>query len=112
MCYNLQPQCYSSSLGVLSKSAIALFPSSFAHRCHVNQDQRQFFIQLAKEAGCRCHCVVLALPPKLCAARAAARVDHEGGVQGKGAPRVVNMMQSQMNKAGGSGMDRYISPVV
>ena len=44
--------------------------------------------------------VVLALPAKLCAARAAGRVDHEGGVQGPSAIRVTQMMHSQMTKAG------------
>lgn len=46
------------------------------------------------------HAVVLGLPAKLCASRAAARVDHEGGVQGPTAPRVVQMMHSQLTKAG------------
>lgn len=46
------------------------------------------------------HAVVLGLPAKVCASRAAARVDHEGGVQGPTAPRVVQMMHSQLTKAG------------
>ncbi len=45
-------------------------------------------------AGMQAHAVVLGLPAKVCAGRAAARVDHEGGVQGPSAPRVVHMMHS------------------
>ncbi len=51
-------------------------------------------------AGMQAHAVVLGLPAKVCAGRAAARVDHEGGVQGPSAPRVVHMMHSQLMKAG------------
>jgi len=51
-------------------------------------------------AGMQAHAVVLGLPAKVCAGRAAARVDHEGGVQGPSAPRVVHMMHSQLIKAG------------
>lgn len=51
-------------------------------------------------AGVQAHAVVLGLPAKVCAGRAAARVDHEGGVQGPSAPRVVHMMHSQLIKAG------------
>ncbi len=50
--------------------------------------------------GMQAHAVVLGLPAKVCAGRAAARVDHEGGVQGPSAPRVVHMMHSQLTKAG------------
>lgn len=46
------------------------------------------------------HVVVLALPAKVSAARAAARVQHEGGVQGPSAFRVSQMMHSQISKAG------------
>lgn len=46
------------------------------------------------------HAVVLGLPVKVCASRAAARVDHEGGVQGPTAPQVVQMMHSQFVRAG------------
>ena len=53
-----------------------------------------------KCAGMQAHAVVLGLPAKVCAGRAAARVDHEGGVQGPSAPRVVHMMHSQLIKAG------------
>jgi len=51
-------------------------------------------------SGMQVHAVVLGLPAKVCAGRAAARVDHEGGVQGPSAPRVVHMMHSQLIKAG------------
>lgn len=51
-------------------------------------------------SGMQAHAVVLGLPAKVCAGRAAARVDHEGGVQGPSAPRVVHMMHSQLIKAG------------
>ena len=46
------------------------------------------------------HAVVLGLPAKVCAGRAAKRVGHEGGVQGPSAPRVVHMMHSEFVKAG------------
>ncbi|KAL0029264.1 hypothetical protein WJX79_006184 [Trebouxia sp. C0005] len=54
----------------------------------------------AEGLHCEAHAVVLGLPAKVCAGRAAARVDHEGGVQGPSAPRVVHMMHSQLIKAG------------
>ncbi|DBA69531.1 TPA: hypothetical protein ACH3X2_012731 [Trebouxia sp. C0005] len=62
--------------------------------------QRSDFIKLAAGLHCEAHAVVLGLPAKVCAGRAAARVDHEGGVQGPSAPRVVHMMHSQLIKAG------------
>lgn len=46
------------------------------------------------------HVVVLQLPAVLCAARAAQRVDHEGGLEGIAAKMVVHRMASQINKAG------------
>ena len=46
------------------------------------------------------HAVVLGLPAKLCAGRAANRVGHEGGVEGAAAPRVVHMMHRLFVKAG------------
>ena len=46
------------------------------------------------------HIVVLALPAKVCAARAAARVGHEGGVQGPSAFRVTQTVHCAMAKAG------------
>ena len=46
------------------------------------------------------HAVVLALPAKVCAGRAAARKGHEGGVQGPKAHRIVHMMYGQLTKAG------------
>ena len=46
------------------------------------------------------HAVVLGLPARVCAERAASRVGHEGGVQGAAAPRVVHMMHRQFVKAG------------
>ena len=42
------------------------------------------------------HCVVLQLPAKLCVARAAARVDHEGGVKPEQAAAVVGRMLAQL----------------
>lgn len=39
----------------------------------------------------------------VCVQRASGRVTHEGGVEGKGAPRVVNMMSGQLSKAGAPG---------
>ncbi len=44
--------------------------------------------------------MVLQLPAALCAARAAQRVDHEGGLQGASAKSVVYRMASQMTSAG------------
>ena len=46
------------------------------------------------------HAVVLGLPAKVCCGRAAARRGHEGGVEGPTALRVVQMMHSQLVKAG------------
>ena len=46
------------------------------------------------------HAVVLGLPAKVCAGRAANRVGHEGGVEGSAAPRVVHMMHRLFVKAG------------
>jgi hypothetical protein len=71
-----------------------------AARCHVTPDQRQHFIRLARDQGAACHVLVLALPAALCRQRAAGRSQHEGGVQGPGAVRVVGMMQGMFDKAG------------
>jgi hypothetical protein len=70
-------------------------------RCNVDTSQRVDFMQLARRMGLRAHAIVLRLPVKLCTARAAQRTDHEGGVQGRGAARVVGQMHSQFVKAGG-----------
>lgn len=53
-----------------------------------------------RESLMQAHAVVLGLPAKVCAGRAANRVGHEGGVQGASAPRVVHMMHRQFVKAG------------
>lgn len=46
------------------------------------------------------HAIVLDLPTQLCANRAAARVDHEGGLDGPGAKSAVYRLGSQLVKAG------------
>ena len=46
------------------------------------------------------HAVVLQLPAAVCAARAAQRVDHEGGLEGPSAKSVVYRMASQITSAG------------
>ena len=43
---------------------------------------------------------MLSLPAALCADRAAARVDHEGGLDGPSAKSVVHRMCNQLAKAG------------
>ncbi|KAL3162367.1 hypothetical protein ABBQ32_010048 [Trebouxia sp. C0010 RCD-2024] len=69
-------------------------------RCHQDAEQRRPFINLAAQLNCPAHAVVLGLPAKVCADRAANRVGHEGGVQGAEAPRVVHMMNRLFVKAG------------
>ncbi len=44
--------------------------------------------------------MVLQLPAALCAARAAARVDHEGGLGGPGAKQTVHRMAAMIARAG------------
>ena len=46
------------------------------------------------------HAVVLKLPKELCAARAEARKDHEGGVEGPRAKPLVFQMVARADKAG------------
>lgn len=65
--------------------------------------QRADFVALAAAAGAACHCLVLGLPQALCLERAAGRKGHEGGVEGKGAARVVGQMAAQLKKAGERG---------
>lgn len=58
---------------------------------------------LIAPSGCssrQAHAVVLQLPPATCAERAAARVGHEGGVEGASAKRVAYGMAAQIHNAG------------
>lgn len=64
-------------------------------------NQRREFLELAASLHCPAHAVMLQLPAKTCLQRARDREGHEGGVQGKGAARVVSMMLGQLSKAGG-----------
>lgn len=70
-------------------------------RTNVTPEQRQPFIQVAREHGARkVYCVVLQLPSKVCGARAAARTDHAGGVQGPAAYGIVGKMNKSLVTAG------------
>jgi aprataxin len=60
-------------------------------RTNVTAEQRFDFLAAARAAGAPAHCVFLDLPAAACAARAAGRAAHEGGVQGPGARRIVGM---------------------
>jgi aprataxin len=60
-------------------------------RTNVTAEQRADFLAAARAAGAPAHCVFLDLPAAACAARAAGRAAHEGGVQGPGARRIVGM---------------------
>lgn len=83
-----------------ARNAVLAGHSCILDRCHQDAQQRSDFIKLAAGLQSEAHAVVLGLPAKVCAGRAAARVDHEGGVQGPSAPRIVHMRHSQLVKAG------------
>jgi len=69
-------------------------------RCHCDAEQRSSFLLLAHQRAAPAHALVLALPRQVCIARASARTDHPGGVQGAGTARVVNTMANLLGKPG------------
>ena len=70
-------------------------------RTNATPDQRQPFLQKAREKGAeRAFCVAFRLPVKVCGERAAARQGHEGGVQGPRAYAAVGMVNKQLAEAG------------
>ncbi|DBB01055.1 TPA: hypothetical protein ACH3X1_000955 [Trebouxia sp. C0004] len=83
-----------------ARNAVLAGHNCIVDRCHQDAQQRSDFIRLAAGLHCEAHAIVLGLPAKVCAGRTAARMDHEGGVQGPSAPRVVHMMHRQLIKAG------------
>jgi predicted kinase len=66
---------------VAAREALRRGGSIVVDRTNADEWQRAHFIRLAVEEGAAPHCVFLDLPAKACAARAAARTDHEGGLQ-------------------------------
>lgn len=84
----------------------ACIPNQYQHlyhitcRCNFNAEQRRDFVALAGRLQCPVHALVFQLPVDVCVARASQRLDHEGGVEGPGASRVVKMMHGQIIKAG------------
>lgn len=98
-------QCIAAAREALSHSQNVIID-----RCNVEASQRRDFTQIAKELGCRCYCVVLNLPSEVCKKRAAERIEHEGGVQGKGSYPIVARMnsvfaQNGLPDANGEGFD-------
>ncbi len=50
-------------------------------RCHFDAEQRSSFVGVAKGANVEAHCVVLQLPPAVCAQRITDRTNHPGQVE-------------------------------
>ena len=63
-------------------------------------DQRESFITIALELGCKVHAVVLDLDPQLCSSRVAQRENHEGGVQGNKDKWLVSRSYADLAKNG------------
>ncbi|CAL5220154.1 g2117 [Coccomyxa viridis] len=83
-----------------ARAALQAGHGAIIDRCNWDGPQRKDFIALAKQLHCEAHAIVLDLPTQLCANRAAARVDHEGGLDGPGAKSAVYRLGSQLAKAG------------
>lgn len=81
-----------------ARTALAAGHSVIIDRCNVTPPQRRDFIHMAQQYNFPMHAVFLDPPLKTAIARAAGRVDHEGGVTGNKAPRVVSMMNSELKK--------------
>ncbi|KAK9838363.1 hypothetical protein WJX81_007271 [Elliptochloris bilobata] len=64
-------------------------------RCNFDEAQRADFVAAAVEASCAVHALWLNLPAVTCAARAAARVGHEGGLEGAAATPASLRMHAQ-----------------
>lgn len=86
-------------------------------RCNLDAEQRSHFIRVAAAAAAgaaaaakptqqqvQVHALVLDLPAALCAERAAARTQHEGGVQGPRAKRIVFSRVAALKRAGAYAM--------
>lgn len=58
------------------------------------------------------HTVVLSLPAKLCAQRAADRIGHEGNVEGEEAKQVVGMMSGRFRKDGVPGRQEGLASII
>ncbi|CAG9462910.1 unnamed protein product [Pedinophyceae sp. YPF-701] len=65
-------------------------------RCNFDRAQRYDFVALAHETGVEVHAIVLGLPLAVCRERVAARMDHEGGVQGDSAARLCSVPHSKL----------------
>ncbi|KAL4419776.1 hypothetical protein ABPG75_006874 [Micractinium tetrahymenae] len=83
-----------------ARAALQRGHSCLIDRTNVDQDQRRPFVRLAQQQGAQVHCLLLKLPKKLCMDRAAARPDHEGGLQGKAVYPAVNRMWTDLTEAG------------
>ncbi|KAL4430393.1 hypothetical protein ABPG77_002199 [Micractinium sp. CCAP 211/92] len=83
-----------------ARAALQRGDSCLIDRTNVGQDQRRPFVRLAQQQGAQAHCLVLKLPRKLCMDRAAARTDHEGGLQGKAVYPAVSRMYSDLVESG------------
>jgi predicted kinase len=76
-------------------------------RCNFDGDQRASFVNKARARGAKVHAVHLKYPTSVCAARAAGRTGHEGGVEGPRAHGIVHDMASRLvPPALGEGFDR------
>ena len=89
-----------SKAAVLSATHAAMQQGSsvIIDRCNQSPAQRSTFIQLARSLNVEVHIVALMLPLKLVLGRATARTNHEGGVQGPGAARVVHLMNKELQE--------------
>ena len=77
-------------------------------RTNCTSEQRKDFVNLAKTLGMsdRIHCIFFDLPTKECGFRASKRVQHEGGVQDKGAYGIVGRMAKELQESGPPNADR------
>ncbi|KAK9793191.1 hypothetical protein WJX73_010586 [Symbiochloris irregularis] len=95
-----------------AREAMKLGRNCLIDRCNFDAEQRKDFVALAKELGCQVHAVVLRLPNKLCAQRAADRIGHEGNVEGEEAKKVVGMMSRPFAKSGVPGRQEGFASII
>jgi len=65
-------------------------------RTNVDADQRSLWLELARQTGAACHCLVLDVPAAECCRRVVKRPTHEGGLVGPGGQHVVMRLFGQL----------------
>ncbi len=79
-----------------TKRALMDNKSVIVDRMHLDETQRSFFINVAKDVGVPIHCIVLTTPKSVVVERVLQRTDHPGSVQGESGSRLAERSWTQL----------------